>query len=62
MPAIPGKVNVASNIVKTPIKRSKFIINVIFVIRPNILYLRKINIMTKINPIINAIIPALIES
>ena len=32
------------------------------VIRPNILYLTKINTITRINPIIKAIIPALIES
>jgi len=62
IPAIPGKVKVASNKVKIPISKNKFIISVKFVIMPKILYFIKINIITKINPIINAIIPAFIES
>ena len=37
IPAMPGKV-VASKIVKTPIKRNRFIIKAMFVINPNILY------------------------
>ena len=62
MPAMPGKVRVASKIVKTPIKRNRFIIKARFVINPNILYFIKINRITKTKPIIKAIIPALIES
>ena len=62
IPAMPGKVRVASKIVKTPIKRNKFIIKAMFVINPNILYFIKINRITKTKPIIKAIMPALIES
>ena len=39
IPAIPGNVNVASKIVKIPINISKFAINAVLAIKPNILYL-----------------------
>ena len=45
-----------------PEKRKRFNIRAMFVIRPKILYLTKINVITKIKPIIRAIIPAFIES
>ena len=42
--------------------KKRLSINVILVIKPNILYLTKINTITNTKPIANAIIPALIES
>ena len=47
IPAIPGKVKVASNIVKIPIKRNKFITKVTLVISPKILYFTNINNITR---------------
>ena len=49
IPAIPGKVKVASNIVKIPTKRNKFIIKAILVISQNILYFIEINKNTRTN-------------
>ena len=51
IPAIPGKVKVASKIVRTPIKSNKLITKAILVIKPNILYLKSIKRITRINPI-----------
>ena len=62
IPAIPGRVNVASNKVKIPTKKNKLISSVILAIRPNIFYLKNIKIITNKKPIIRAITPALIES
>ena len=62
IPAIPGKVNVASNSVNMPNKINKLIMSVILVINPNILYLTNMKIITNKNPIARAMIPALIES
>ena len=62
IPAIPGRVKVASKRVRTPKRINKFIINVTFVIKPKNLYLTNIKTITNKNPIDNAIIPALIES
>ena len=62
IPAIPGNVRVAPNKVKIPTKRNKLIINVKFAIKPKILYLIIINIITNMKPIINDKIPAFIES
>ena len=62
IPAIPGRVNVASNKVNIPNKINKLIINVKLVIRPKTLYLTNIKIITKRKPIAKAIIPAFIES
>ena len=39
IPAIPGKVNVASKIVNTPTNINKFAIKAVLAINPNILYL-----------------------
>ena len=62
IPAIPGKVNVASKRVNIPKRINKFIINVTLVINPNIRYFTNIKIITKRKPMANAIIPAFIES
>ena len=62
IPAIPGSVNVASNKVKIPTKKNKLINSVMLAIRPKILYLTNIKIITNKKPIIRAITPALIES
>ena len=62
IPAIPGRVSVASNKVKIPSNKNKFIINVALVISPKNLYLTNIKIITNKKPIAKAIIPALIES
>jgi hypothetical protein len=59
---MPGRVSVASKIVKIPISKNKFIINVMLVINPKILYFIKINNITSKKPMAKAIIPALIES
>ena len=45
IPAIPGKVKVASKILRS-IKRKRFIIKAVFVIKPRILYLIRMNIIT----------------
>ena len=47
---------------RIPTKRNKFIIKVTLVIKPNILYFTKMNKITSMKPITNAIIPELIES
>ena len=62
IPAIPGNVKVASKIVNTPIKRKRLTTKARSAIKPNIRYLKNINKITKIKPIISAIVPALIES
>ena len=58
----PGKVNVASRIVKIPTNIIKLAIRAVLAIKPNILYLKNINSITKTKPIINDIAPDLIES
>ena len=62
IPAIPGKVSVASKIVKTPSSINKFDINDIFAIKPNKRYLNIIKSITKRKPTIKDITPASIES
>ena len=62
IPAIPGNVKVASKIVNTPIKRKRLTTKARSAIKPNIRYLKNINKITKIKPIISAIVPASIES
>ena len=62
MPAIPGKVNVASNKVKIPISINKLEISEIFAIIPKYLYFKIIKIITKIKPTTNETAPASIES
>ena len=62
MPAIPGKVKVASKMVNIPTSKNKFTINAAFAIKPKILYLMIMKIITKPNPIIREIIPEFIES
>ena len=62
IPAIPGKVRVASNIVKTPTSINKFEIKATLAITPKILYFNIIKIITKINPITREIVPDFIES
>ena len=52
----------ASNKVKIPTNKKRFINNVILAINPKNLYFRNIKMITKKNPINNEIIPALIES
>ena len=52
----------ASKIVNTPTNMVKFAINTKLATNPNILYLNIINIITKMNPTISEIKPALIES
>ena len=49
-------------ITKSLINKSKLVINVKLAIAPNILYLNIINTTTRIKPINNESIPALIES
>ena len=62
IPAIPGNVNVAPNNVNIPTKKNRLASNVTLAIKPNILYLKNIKIITSKKPIINAMTPALIES
>ena len=62
IPAIPGKVKVASKIVNIPINISKFAINAMLATNPKILYLYNINKITKTNPINKDLIPDFIES
>ena len=62
IPAIPGRVRVASNNVKILISNIKLIIRVKFAMIPKILYFNVINPMTNKNPIMSESIPALIES
>ena len=62
IPAIPGKVKVASNKVKTPSNNNRLKIRVTLAINPNILYLRTMKLITNIKPIMRDKIPALIES
>ena len=45
IPAIPGRVNVASNKVKIPTRKNKLISSVMLAIKPNILYLKNIKII-----------------
>ena len=62
IPAIPGKVSVASNKVKIPTSKNKFMIKARFAMSQKTLYLNNINKITKENPIIRAKTPASIES
>ena len=62
IPAIPGKVSVASNNVSIPISKNKLNISVTLAINPKILYFISINKITNENPIIKDNIPELIES
>ena len=61
-PAIPGRVKVASRMVSIPRSINKFETKDKFAIKPNDLYLYVINKITRINPTINEIDPAFIES
>ena len=62
MPAIPGKVRVASNNVKTPTNNNKLMTSAALAIKPKTLYLNSIKNITRKKPIIRANIPASIES
>ena len=62
IPAMPGRVSVASNKDRIPINNNKLVINVILAINPKIFYLTIIKITTKIKPMIKDNIPAFIES
>ena len=62
IPAIPGKVNVASKIVRTPINISKLAIKAVLAINPKILYLYSINKITRTKPTIKEVNPDFIES
>ena len=62
MPAIPGNVRGCFKQINIPKSINRFAIKVKLVIKPKTLYLTNIKIITKMKPIINAIIPALIES
>ena len=62
IPAIPGRVKVASNKVKIPTNKNKLIIKATLAIKPKIFYLYNIKNITKRKPITRANIPELIES